>query len=262
MGSELDDVKYEVAVANRVLAEVGLATGVLAALGHASLRVPSDPNKFVVKGRGYRVDALAKMRPQDMVVCDLEGFKLDGPPGSTPCFEVKMHSCIYKTHPEVKSVVHVHPRFTVVMSVLGATLVPICQEGNQLVRRPLPVYPHQKTVQSEEEGQDVAAALGQSKAIILYGHGATTTGSSLDESVTTMLQLEEQARMNWYAYCAAGPNYPRVPDALLDEATNRTKVSELPHFKELIGGRGQPRVNGVWMYYSELAAQGMEGSDT
>ena len=34
-----DDVKYQVAVANRVLAETGLASGVLAANGHASLRV-------------------------------------------------------------------------------------------------------------------------------------------------------------------------------------------------------------------------------
>ena len=46
--AEIDDVRYEVAVANRVLSEVGLATGVLASLGHASLRVPEEPDKFVV----------------------------------------------------------------------------------------------------------------------------------------------------------------------------------------------------------------------
>src|SRR3712207_2754914 len=109
MGSELDDVKYQVAVANRVLAEVGLASGILASLGHASQRVPSDPEKFVVKGRGYAMDALAAMRPEDMILCDLEGNKLDGPPGSTQCFEVKLHSCIYKLRPDVQSVVHVHP---------------------------------------------------------------------------------------------------------------------------------------------------------
>ncbi len=40
-----EDAKHEVAVANRVLAEVGLATGVLASLGHASLRVPENPER-------------------------------------------------------------------------------------------------------------------------------------------------------------------------------------------------------------------------
>jgi ribulose-5-phosphate 4-epimerase/fuculose-1-phosphate aldolase len=79
---EIDDVQYEVAVANRVLAEVGLTTGVLASLGHASLRVPGEPDKFVVKVRGYAIDALALMQPKDMVTCDLEGYWIDSPPGS------------------------------------------------------------------------------------------------------------------------------------------------------------------------------------
>ncbi|HEY7467432.1 MAG TPA: class II aldolase/adducin family protein, partial [Dehalococcoidia bacterium] len=127
-----EQVKDQVASANRVLAETGLATGVLAANGHASMRVPEAPDRFVVKGRGYAMDALARMRPRDMVVCDLEGFLVEGPPGGTQCFEVKMHSCIYRTYPQVQSIVHVHPRFVVVMSVLGLPLQPMCQEGIQL----------------------------------------------------------------------------------------------------------------------------------
>src|SRR5207248_1122927 len=149
-----------------------------------------QPDRFVVKGRGYEIDALALMRPEDMVVCDLEGFKVDGPPGSTQCREVKMHSCVYKARPDVQSVVHVHPRFVVLMSVLQSTLVPMCQEGIQLVRKPLPVYPHVKTVWSEEEGMEVAKTLGSNRAILLYGHGATTCGASLEEAVTSMLLLE------------------------------------------------------------------------
>src|SRR5438270_7473981 len=86
------------------------------------------------------------MRPEDMVVCDLDGYLVDGPPGGMQCREVKMHSCVYKARPDVMSVVHCHPRFLIVMSVLQATLVPMCQEGIQLVRNPLPVYPHVKTV--------------------------------------------------------------------------------------------------------------------
>src|SRR5438270_10435040 len=90
------DVKREVAIANRVLWAVGLCTGVTASLGHASLRLPDRPDRFLVKGRGYKMDALAAMRPEDMITCDLEGNFIDGPPGSTQCFEVKMHSWIYK----------------------------------------------------------------------------------------------------------------------------------------------------------------------
>jgi L-fuculose-phosphate aldolase len=255
MAVDLQDVKYQVAVANRVLAELGLATGALASLGHASMRVPGQPDTFVVKGRGYEVDALATMRPDDMVVCDLEGFKIDGPPGSTQCREVKMHSCVYKLRPDVHSVVHVHPRYVVTMSVLGATIVPVCQEGIQLVRKPLPVYPHVKTVWSDAEGMEVANLLGDGRVILLYGHGATSTGKSLEESVTTMLQLEEQAKMNWYAYCAAGPNHPRIPDELIDEITNRPPFRELPHFKEPASATTSRLEGGVWAYYAWKASQ-------
>src|ERR1044072_2060226 len=94
------------------MAEMGLATGVLATLGHASMRVPGDPDKFVVKGRGYTVDALAAMTPDDMVVVDLEGNKVGGPENATQCFEVKMHSCMYRTRPEVMGVAGAPPPAT------------------------------------------------------------------------------------------------------------------------------------------------------
>ena len=71
---------------------------------------------------------------------------VEGPPGSTQCFEVMMHACIFRLEPSVQSVVHVHPRHTVLLSTLDVTLRPMCQEGAELVRRPLPVYPHSRTV--------------------------------------------------------------------------------------------------------------------
>src|SRR5512145_3412746 len=136
-----DRSSLEAAIGNRILAEAGLAAGVRASLGHVSRRLPEDPNRFVVKGRGYRMDVLSRMRPEDMVVCDLEGNWLDGPPYSLQCSEVKIHSCIYKNRPDVLSVVHVHPDYLVLMSVLDGSIKPMAQEGIDLVTRPLPVYP-------------------------------------------------------------------------------------------------------------------------
>lgn len=253
--SEIDDIKYEVAVANRILAAMGLASGVLASLGHSSMRVPSEPDKFIVKGRGYALDALSEMRPEDMIVCDREGFKVGGPPGSTQCFEVKMHSSIYKLRPDVLSVTHVHPRFLVLMTTLRQRLRPMCQEGIEIVRNELPMYDHVKTIQSEAEGMEVASLLGSHRAVLLRGHGAATTGKTLEESVMTMLQLEEQARFNYYAYSAAGPDHDYISDELINEMTDRPKLSELPQFAELLRGGAPPRVGGVWQYYTKVVTK-------
>ena len=254
MVSQFEDVKRQVAVANRILADVGLATGVTAALGHASLRVPSDPNRFVTKGRQYAIDSLATMRPEDMVVCDTEGFLVEASPGITQCSEIKIHSCIYKTRPEIQSVVHVHPRYTVLTSVLGLTLRPMCQEGIELVRCPLPVYPHVKTIQSDAEGMELANLLGAGETILLQGHGAVTTGDSLSVSVMSMVQLEEQARMNYLAFCAMGRDYPQVPDHLIDDMTGRTPLHELPHFRDVLQGRA-PQRDGIWNYRVAMVSQ-------
>jgi len=92
---------------------------------------------------------------------------------------VKIHSCIYTLRADVQSVVHVHPRLNVLLSVLGIPLVPMCQEGIHLVREPLPVYPHVKTIQSDAEGMEVAQLSGDGSVIILQSHGVVTAGPSL-----------------------------------------------------------------------------------
>ena len=254
MKSSREDVKREVAAANRVLANLGLAAGITAALGHASMRVPSETNHFFVKGREYEFDALAVMEPDDMVMCDIEGFLIAGRPGLTQCSEVKIHACIYKTHPKVQAVVHVHPRYTILMSILTGALKPMCQEGAQLVRHPLPIYPHVKTIQSDAEGMEVANLLGDRRAMLLLGHGAVTTGSSLSEAVMGMARLEEQARMNYLAYCAEGKDYTYLSNDLLDEMSNRAPLYEQPHFKDVLGGRA-PRRDGIWNYHKRAASR-------
>ena len=254
MNSDLEDVKREVAAANRVLANLGLATGLTAALGHASMRVPSEPNHFFVKGREYEFDALAIMEPDDMVLCDTEGFLIAGRTGLTQCSEVKIHACIYKTHPQVQAVVHVHPRYTILMSVLTGSVKPMRQEGAQLVRHPLPVYPHVKTIQTDAEGMELANLLGDSRAMLLRGHGAVTTGKSLSEAVMGMAQLEEQAQMSYLAYCAEGKDYTCLPNDLLDEMINRPPLYEQPHFKDVLSGRA-PQRDGIWNYQKRAASR-------
>lgn len=254
MSTEIEDVKREVATANRVLANLGLATGLTAALGHASMRVPTEPNHFFVKGREYEFDALEIMEPDDMVMCDTEGFLIVGRPGLTQCSEVKIHACIYKTRPEIRAVVHVHPRYTILMSVLTGSVRPMRQEGAELLRHKLPIYPHVKTIQSDAEGMELVALLGDNPAILLRGHGAVTTGKSLSEAVMSMARLEEQARMNYLAYCAQGKDYTYLSDDLIDEMSNRTPLYEQPHFKDVLKGRPAQR-DGIWNYQKRAASK-------
>lgn len=251
-----EDVREQVAEANRVMAEFGLSSGAVAAHGHVSMRVPGTPDRFVVKGRGARIDVLARSRAEEMVVCDLEGYTVEALPDFTPALEVKAHSCIYKLYPHVQAIAHTHARFVAVMTVLGATIRPMCQEGIGQVRNPLPVYPHVAPVLSDEEGMAVASLLGNNSAVLLEGHGATTVGANLEQAVMSMINLEEQARMTWYAWCAAGPNHRFIPDANVAEVANVARAGELPHLRDVMAQRGGVRqAGGVYAHYSDMAAR-------
>jgi L-ribulose-5-phosphate 4-epimerase len=260
MTREIDEVKHAVAIANRTLDELGLSTHVTASLGHVSMRVPNEPELFVVKGRGYQIDALARVNPEDMIVVDLDGNMVDGPRGTSQCYEVKMHSCIMRERPDVQAVVHVHPRFTVLMSLLGVTLRPMCNEGRDIVQKPLPVYNDSRLILNDEDGMAVANTIGDGPAALLRGHGAVCAGRNMEAAVMTMLNLEEQARMNYYAYAAEGPDYVGIPDNEIAYAKEAFRtMGDLPHLKGPLSRGAAPgaggRPGGVWAHYTELVKE-------
>ncbi len=250
--SELDDVIEEVALANRMLFEMGLADSSTIERGHVSFRVPGKPDQFVIKALG---PALSMTQKEHMVVVDTNGFKVGGPKELNLPNEVKMHSCILRERPDVNSVVHVHPRYTVLMSVLQEQLGPMCIEGMQLFTKPLPMFPSPRLIIREEDGAEVAKLLGDREAILLQGHGAATVGADMEDSVTNMLYLEEQARMNYLAFCAAGKDHPvlsREQGAAFMQ--NMRLLGEQAHLKPEVAPTPR-KPSGIWLHYAGLAAQ-------
>ena len=109
-----------------------------------------------------------------------------------------------------------------------------------------------KTIQTDAEGMEVANLLGESQAILLRGHGAVTTGKSLAEAVMGMAHMEEQAQLNYLAYCAEGKDYAHLSNDLIDEMSNRPPLFEQPHFKDVLKGR-EPKRDGTWNYQKRAA---------
>ena len=257
----LDELRFQVALGSRILSLTGVAAGVRASMGHVSLRDPNDADRFVVKGRGYEIDVLSRMRPENMVVCDLRGHLLEGPPGVLQCNEVMIHACVFRARPEVISVVHAHPPFSVMLTVLGIPIVPMVLEGIRLVRDSNPVYPHTALVTSEAHGQEMAQCLGDAAAVHLLGHGVTTVGETMEQAVLAMVQLEHQAQMNYYACAIAGPDHKRIPDRLVDEFLEWKPLAE-PHFQEAVARFGPANMGGsIWSDLMDRAANDLAAAD-
>jgi hypothetical protein len=70
-----------------------------------------------------------------------------------------------------------------------------------------------------------------------------------------MVNLEEQAKMNWYAYCAAGPNHARIPEEMIAAERNKPRFDDLPHMKDLVQQAGVVHARGAWQNYAHIAEQ-------
>ena len=95
----LESLKKEVYEANMELPKRGLITYTW---GNVS-GIDRESGYFVIKPSGVDYDLL---KPEDMVVMDLEGNKIEG--DLNPSSDTPTHIKLYKAYPEIGGVVHTH----------------------------------------------------------------------------------------------------------------------------------------------------------
>ena len=121
MPQSFGDIKERVALGVRILAHQGVFP---LALGHVSERVPGEDLVCILSGEVHdRGGTLDRIDAAGIVVIDFDGKLVEGelaPPGE--CF---IHTEIYRSRPEVRSVVHAHPPMAVALSAAGQEVLPI-----------------------------------------------------------------------------------------------------------------------------------------
>jgi ribulose-5-phosphate 4-epimerase/fuculose-1-phosphate aldolase len=192
----LQEAKQRLIAAGRILEANGLGD---LTRGHISIRVPEDPNLFIMKPHSYGFDEITE---ENIVICDLAGEKVGG--GGRRHSEVFIHSEILKARPEINSVVHAHPAHAIALSSTGANLQMLSQPACNFADG-LPWYTDTLyLIRTPELGAGVAKALGQSKAVLMRNHGVAVAGRSVEEAVVLTLALEEACKIQLMVQAAGG----------------------------------------------------------
>ena len=191
MPSSLDQARYDIALASRMLAN----EGVLDAFGHVSLRHPEDPGRYL----------LARSRsPLAIEPADVLEFTLDSEPVKPPTqrlfAERVIHGCIYEARPDVMAVCHHHAGAVLPFCIAGVPIVPVFHLG-AAVGEHMPFWDQHDEfgdtnllVVKPEEGRSLARALGPHPVVLMNRHGATVVGSDLRELVSRSIFLCDNAR--------------------------------------------------------------------
>jgi len=195
MPDALAEIRQELAIANRVLAN----EGVLDAFGHISVRHPEHPDRYLIS----RYGAAELVTPGHILEMTLDSKPVE--PTTARLFsELVIHGCIYQARPDVHSVCHHHAVSVLPFCISGVELVPVMHLGAALGPK-VPFWDSRDefgdtglVVTRPEEGRSLAAALGDYWMILLRRHGATLAGRSLREcvfrSIYTCRNAELQAR--------------------------------------------------------------------
>ena len=168
MPNPLDEARYELALANRIIAHEGVLDG----FGHVSMRHPADPNRYL----------LARSRSPELIEpADILEFTLDSEPvsaaGVTLYGERVIHGCIYQARPDVNAVCHHHSPSVLPFCITGVELVPVFHMG-AVLGTAAPFWDSRDEfgdtnmlVVKPEEGQSLARALGSHWMVLMRRHG-------------------------------------------------------------------------------------------
>jgi 3,4-dihydroxyphthalate decarboxylase len=244
--SEIDDLKEQVAKSCRIVGRLHMTRE---PNGHVSARIPGT-DRVLIKARGPGESALSYVEPGDIITVDLDGKKLDGREDQASPAEVYIHTWLYKTRPEVQSVIHIHPPAVVAFTIAGKPILPIVGAYNpgalRLVTDGLPLFPRSILINSEERGEQLAKTMGQALACLMRGHGITTAGRSVEESTLVAINLNDLAELHYRADLLGGAR--AIPDEDLEEFKNmsfggggersgpRPPSSEWKYYERMLGG--------------------------
>jgi L-fuculose-phosphate aldolase len=183
-----DNKRKDLAEAGRELINRKLSVGTW---GNISIRVEKDKCMITPSGMNYQ-----KLEPEDMVLIDLEGKVLEGK--WKPSSEKMLHAEIYKNRTDVNVIIHYHPIFSSILSVVGYNIPPLIEDSVMLLGGEIKVtnyvFPG-----GLELANEAVMALGNNNAVILANHGAVCVGKDLEKTFAACEVLEKSAQIFIFA---------------------------------------------------------------
>jgi ribulose-5-phosphate 4-epimerase/fuculose-1-phosphate aldolase len=192
MPDALDEARYQLALANRIVAHEGVLDG----FGHISIRHPADPGRYLLA----RSRSPELIEPSDIMEFSLDS-KLLTPTGDLPYGECVIHGCIYQLRPDVNAVCHHHSMAILPFCVTGVALKPLNGLGATMGGT-VPFWDSRDefgdtpmVVTTQEQGLSLARALGENAMVLMRRHGATVTGASIQEVVFRSIHTHRNAEL-------------------------------------------------------------------
>jgi len=186
-------------------------------MGNISARM-KDSSKCLIKPSGYR---FCDLEPQHFIVVDIDTREVvEG--DAKPSIETPFHTRLYQQWPEAGGVVHVHPKYSIILSITGNEIVPMgldldeapaLAKGIPLSKFALPG--------SEELADNLVEAMKDHVACLMPQHGVTAIGRTIEEAAVNAKVVEALAELQYKVMLVAEPK--PLPDSMLEMLVQAAK---------------------------------------
>jgi L-fuculose-phosphate aldolase len=178
--------------------------------GNISARIQGT-NNYIIKPSGYR---FCDLDPNCFVKINIKTKQVISG-DAEPSIETPFHTKIYQHFPEVSSIVHVHPRYSIILSIVCKKLILM---GYDIFKAPalakgIPVSKFAPPG-TEELADNLVIALRNHVACLMPHHGLTAIGKTIEEAVINAEVVEKIAQLQ-YEVSLIGEPKP-LPKSILD----------------------------------------------
>ena len=165
--------------------------------GHMSCRLPGTDHVLINSGKSVR----SALTAEDIIAIDLDGKPLEG--DVVPPMEFHIHTEIYRRRPDVNAVAHTHPLWSTLFSMTGNRVEPVTMQA--AVMGPVRLFDKTASINKKALAEELAAALGSDRVVMLKSHGAVIAGADVVEAFVLAIYLEETARRQYLARALGTP---------------------------------------------------------
>ena len=190
--------KQRLAAAFRLFGHFGFDEGVA---GHITARDPEQPDHFWVNPFGMNFKLV---RVRDLILVNDRGEVVEGTwPVNKAAFAI--HSQVHAARPDVVAAAHAHSVHGKAWSAFRRPLDPLTQDACAFYGDHGVFDDYTGVVYDLEEGKRIAAALGDTKAVILANHGLLTVGKTVDEAAWWFITIDRTCQAQILAEAAGTP---------------------------------------------------------
>jgi len=186
----MNELKQALVTACKILVTQRLDSG---PFGNVSMRIPGT-QQFLINPEGV---TFTNITIQDISFVNDNNY--DDAISKKPHPGFFIHGAIYQRRQDINAIVHTHSMSTVLISLLGKTILPYTQIGAAMANDQGIYHGFTGPVRDFEEGMAIADALDQNSYVVAKNHGIFATGKSIQAALWDMIIADQAAEIHCQA---------------------------------------------------------------